>query len=1055
MTERTASGGAPRPGAVFPHLAERYDPVASERAMLALWRERNVFARTLEQTKDGPRYVFYEGPPTANGRPGVHHVLARAFKDLYPRFWTMRGRYVRRKAGWDTHGLPVEHEVEKELGILDKSRIEREVGIAEFTRRCRESVYRYLEDWNRMTQRMGYWVDLEDAYITLSNDYIESVWWSFKQLWERGLVVQDYKSVPYDPRIGATLSDHEVAQGYREVDDPSVYVRFPLCDDPRTSLVAWTTTPWTLPANMALAVHPDVTYCIVERDGERLILAEPLCEAVLGGETYRVVERVPGAKLAGLAYQPPYDYYRGPEKRHYVIPAGFVSTEDGTGIVHIAPAYGPDDLALGKAYGLPVYYSVDFSGHVVPEVTVAAGTFFKDADPAIIADLQARGLILRAGTYRHNYPFGWRTGDPLLYIAKTAWFIRTTAFKDQLVANNRLVRWVPESIKEGRFGNWLANNVDWAVSRERFWGTPLPLWTDGSEYVCVGSVAELSRLAGRDLSGLDLHRPAIDEVQFERNGRLFRRVPEVLDAWFDSGAMPYAQFHYPFENQDLFRENFPADFIAEAVDQTRGWFYSLHALATMLFDSPAYRNVICLGHVVDASGEKMSKSRGNVLEPDAIFDVLGADALRWYFFTASPPGEAKRVSTGLVAENSHKTFNTLWNTAKFFTLYANADAIGLPADVRLEERGDLDRWLVASVERLTQDVTRYLEDYDALSAGRAIERFVDDLSNWYVRLSRDRFWGDALDADKRAAYRTLYEALVRVTLLSAPFIPFFAESLYQVLVSAADPAAPDSVHLQNWPAARAEAVDAALLEAMAVARRAVDLGRQARAAAKIKTRQPLPGAYVRARTRGEDAALERFRWLILEELNVKSLTVVGLDAAFIEYTVRPNLPRLGPRFGKNLAAVRAALAAADARAVAEAVAAGRSFEVRADGQTFALQPEDVLVDSTSAQGFVFAEGDGMLVALDTRLDRALVLEGLAREAIRAVQEARKAAGLDVSDRIRLCVAGTADDNEAIERWREVIARETLAVDVNGEPFTPAYETTTPGGLTIALSPVRG
>ncbi len=1037
----------------FPIIADRVDPVESERSVLEFWNKHHIFEQTLEQTKDGPRYTIYEGPPTANGRPGVHHVLARAFKDLYPRFWTMRGYFVRRKAGWDTHGLPVEHEVEKEIGILDKSRIEAEIGIAEFTRRCRESVYRYVGDWNRLTERMAYWVDLDDAYFTLSNDYIESVWWVFNQLWERGLVAQDYKSVPYDPRIGATLSDHEVAQGYREVDDPSVFVRFRHKDDPTTSLLAWTTTPWTLPANMALAVHPNVVYSVVEHAREKLIVAQPLVERVFRDEPVKVLKTMKGSELAGARYEPLYDYCHDKADRYYIIPAEFVTTDDGTGVVHVAPAYGPDDLALGKANNLPIYYSVDYTGHVVPEVAVAAGLFFKDADKPIMADLKRRGLMFRQETYRHNYPFGWRTDDPLLYIAKTAWFVRTTLRKQQLLSNNQKIHWVPETIKDGRFGNWLENNVDWAVSRERFWGTPMPLWTDGKEFICIGSVAELSRRCGRDLSTLDLHRPAIDEITFVHEGRQFRRVPEVLDAWFDSGSMPYAQFHYPFENKAIFDESFPADFISEAVDQTRGWFYSLHAIATMLFDSPAYKNVICLGHVLDLAGEKMSKSRGNVIDPYLIFDKLGADALRWYFFTGSPPGEAKRVSLELVEDGSHKLFNTLWNTAKFFTMYAVADGIALPDDVPLRERSDLDRWTVAALEQLTADVTTYLERYDALSAGRAIERFVDDLSNWYVRLSRDRFWGGGKTKDKDAAYRTLYHSLTRVASLLAPFTPFLAESLYQQLVRSVDSRAGESVHLTPWPQADVGAIDSPLIAAMGVAKQAVDLGRQARASAKIKTRQPLAVAYVRARTAADDAALERFRPLVLEELNVKDLKIVGLDATFIEYALRPNLPRLGPRYGKQMSALRAALAAADARAVAAAVAANKQFEVGADGQTFTLEPQDVLVDSKSASGFAFADGEGMLVALDTRVDRALLLEGLAREIVRAVQDARKQAGLNVSDRICLRIDAPGEWAQALQTWRDYVARETLARDINGDQFSPLLEVESADSVRIALAKV--
>ncbi|HXW75984.1 MAG TPA: isoleucine--tRNA ligase, partial [Candidatus Eremiobacteraceae bacterium] len=929
----------------YPALSDQPDSPKRELEVLDFWKREKIFARSLEQTRDGERYTFFEGPPTANGQPGVHHVLARSFKDLYPRFWTMRGRFVRRKAGWDTHGLPVEHLVQRSLGIFDKSRIEAEIGVAKFTQLCRESVFQYIGDWNRMTERMGYWVDLDDAYCTLSREYIESVWSLLKQLWDRGLIYQDYKSVPYDPRIGATLSDHEVAQGYRDVDDPSVFVRFRSVDDPQTSYLAWTTTPWTLPANMALAVHPEVDYVTVEHGDERLVVAQPLVAKVFGEESVRVLRSEKGAVLAGRRYQPLYDYCQAPEDRYYVIPAGFVTVEDGTGIVHVAPAYGPEDLALGKKHALPIYYSVDYTGHVVAEVGVAAGLFFKDADKPIIADLKARGLMFRSGTIRHSYPFGWRTGDPLLYIAKTAWFIRTTEFKQALLDNNERINWVPESIKEGRFGNWLENNVDWALSRERFWGTPLPLWTDGETYVCVGSYAELSALCGRDVSHVDPHRPGIDDVTFVRDGREFRRVPEVIDVWFDSGAMPYAQWHYPFENVPLFEESFPADFICEAVDQTRGWFYSLHAIATMISSSPAYRNCVCLGHVVDAQGEKMSKSKGNILDPYEIIDAIGADPLRWFFYTASPPGAAKRISLDLVNEASHALVRTVWNTVKFFTIYANADDVGLPGDVPLAQRADLDRWAVGRLHELIGEVTSRLERYDAQSAGRAIETYVDELSNWYVRLSRDRFWGATPGADRASAYRTLYECLYGVTLLLAPFVPFLAESVYQCLVRAVNDRAPESVHLAAWPVADAASVDQGLLDAMRTAKSAVDLGRQARAAAKIKTRQPLQAAYVRTRREADDQALRRFRALVLDELNVKDVQVVGLDAQFIEYKLRPNLPRLGPRFGKQIGALRAALERADARAVAESVASGRRFEVGSDGATFTLDPDDVLVDS--------------------------------------------------------------------------------------------------------------
>jgi isoleucyl-tRNA synthetase len=1017
----TKAPGAQR---LYPVMPDQPDSPQRELAILEFWKREKIFARSLAQTKDGERYTFFEGPPTANGKPGVHHVLARSFKDLFPRFWTMRGKRVLRKAGWDTHGLPVEHEVERKLGILDKSRIVTEVGIEKFTQLCRDSVHQYVGDWNRMTERMAYWVDLDDAYFTLTNDYIESVWSLLKQLWDKGLIQQDYKSVPYDPRIGATLSDHEVAQGYREVDDPSVFVRFRLKDDPKTSFLAWTTTPWTLPANMALAVHPAVTYCTVARDDERLIVAEPLLAKVFRDEEVTVERRTLGAELAGMRYQPLYDYCRDERDRYYVVAEEFVTTEDGTGVVHVAPAYGPEDLAIGKARDLPIYYSVDLTGHVVAEVTVAAGLFFKDADKPISADLKARGLMFRQETIRHTYPFGWRTNDPLLYIAKTAWFIRTTVFKQQLLDLNNKINWVPDNVKYGRFGNWLENNVDWALSRERFWGTPLPVWTDGEKYVCVGSIAELSKLCGRDLKAMDLHRPAIDDVTFAIDGREYKRVPEVIDAWFDSGSMPYAQWHYPFEHRKEFEENFPADFICEAVDQTRGWFYSLHAIATMLFDKPAFKNVICLGHVVDANGEKMSKSKGNILDPYSIFDTLGADALRWYFFTGSAPGAVKRVSTELVADGARGFINTVWNTAKFFVMYANAEGVGVPEDVALDRRSDMDRWALSALNTTVRNVTVHLEQYNAQAAGREIDAFVDGLSNWYIRLSRDRFWGSSQSPDAKAAFRTLYECLTGVTALLAPFMPFLAESLYSYLVAPMDSAAPASVHLAPWPVAGP--IDDEIVAQMDVVRRAVELGRQARATSKIKMRQPLSCAYIRAGSNDSDAALRRFRTLVLDELNVKDVQVVGIDASFIEYALRPNLPRLGPRFGKDLGALRKAIAAADPRTVAVAAASGKNFDVATDGRTFSLEPDDVLVDSKSAHGFAFAEADGMLVALDTRLDEALELEGWAREIVRAVQDARKAAGFDVSDRIALTIVAEGEAHSAATEWKDYIVEQTLA-----------------------------
>ena len=695
----------------FSKVNSRYDGPALEQHILDFWRAENVFARSLEQSADRPLFSFNEGPPTANGKPGIHHVLARSFKDIYPRFKTMRGFHAPRKAGWDTHGLPVEHEIEKELGIFDKKEIEKQIGVEEFTRRCRESVMRYIGDWEKMTERMGFWVDLEQAYYTLDNRYIESVWHLLKTIWDKGLIQQDYKVVPYDPRIGATLSSHEVAQGYKETVDPSITVRFELLDGSATFLV-WTTTPWTLPSNLALAVGDDIDYVYVELDGETLILAEARVSEVLKEAPIQIVKTVKGRELVGMRYQRLFDYLDAPGDICRVLSADFVSTEDGTGIVHVAPAYGVDDLALGQANGLPVVHGVGLDGHFVDAVTPVAGKFFKEADSDIIRILADRGILFRNEQYTHNYPFGWRTGDPLIYYAKNAWYIRTTAVRDRMVALNQTINWVPKSIRDGRFGNWLENNIDWALSRERFWGTPLPLWTDGDgDYICIGSLAELEALCGTSLSETDLHRPAIDDIVFTHpeNGRTYRRVPEVIDCWFDSGAMSYAQWHYPFENQQTFEQHFPADYICEAIDQTRGWFYSLHAIASLVSDSVAYRNCICLSHIVDKDGKKMSKSIGNIVNPYDVFDHIGADPLRWYFLARLAPESQKRISVDIIREVASSFVNTLWNSYAFFTLYASLDDVDLTQDIPVGERPEIDRWALALLHHTVETTTTALD----------------------------------------------------------------------------------------------------------------------------------------------------------------------------------------------------------------------------------------------------------------------------------------------------------------------------------------------------------
>lgn len=1051
----------------FREIDSRYDGPRIEEEVLKWWREERVFDACQEASEGRPLYIWNEGPPTANGKPGIHHVLARTFKDLFPRYKAMRGYHCPRRAGWDTHGLPVEHEIEKELGIFDKAQIEREVGIEEFTRRCRASVMRYIGDWERMTERMGFWVDMERAYYTLDNDYIESVWHLLKLIWDKGLLYQGYKVVPYDPRIGATLSSHEVSLGYQEVEDPSVFVRFPLLDGAAAgaetgdapdsvSFLVWTTTPWTLPANLALAVHPEVDYAWVRHEGELLILAAERVAPVLGEEA-EVVRHTRGSELAELRYAPPFDFLQpdgeSAAAAHLVRTAEFVTTDDGTGIVHIAPAYGADDLELGMACGLPVLHGVGLDGHFLPAVAPVAGMFFKDADPVLVELLEKNGRLFRGETHTHSYPHGWRTGDPLIYYAKDAWYIRTTARRDRLVELNRTIHWVPHHIRDGRFGDWLEHNVDWALSRERFWGTPLPIWTDGEgDFMCISSRAELEQLCGRSLSDLDLHRPAVDEVEFTHpeNGRTYRRVPEVIDCWFDSGAMSYAQWHWPFEQEEQFEERFPADYICEAVDQTRGWFYSLHAISTLVSDQVAYRNCICLGHIVDEHGRKMSKSVGNIVDPWEVFDAVGADALRWYLSARIAPGARKRISVGLVREVAQTFINTWWNTYSFFVLYARLDGVDVTADApTLARRAEIDRWALALLERTVGEVTACLDAYDAQGAGQAIESFVDQLSNWYVRRNRRRFWKAQAGEDKLSAYATLYECLDAANRLMAPFMPFTAEAVYANLVRAVAPDAPQSVHAAAWPEVDEARRDEALIADFEAVQQVVALGRAARSASQVRVRQPLPRLLVRAPDAAAEKAIARLEAHVLEELNVKRLEVLAAeDADLVDHRIRPNLPRLGKRHGKLIPAIRRALSEGPEsmrREIARAAANGENCRLEVEGQTLELEPDDLLVESVSAQGYACAEDAGYLVGLDTRVDEPLRREGLARELVRTVQEARKQAGLEVSDRIRLKITGSDEMATALRAHRAYVMEETLASELEGEDgesaaFAAAYET---------------
>ncbi|HJW89217.1 MAG TPA: isoleucine--tRNA ligase [Anaerolineales bacterium] len=1052
---------------MFKPVSPRLNITQMEEGVLRFWKLHHIFPKSEAHRQGGPEYVFYEGPPTANGKPGVHHVLARAFKDIFPRYQTMRGSHVLRRGGWDTHGLPVEIEVEKRLGFTSKAQIE-EFGIAKFNELCRKSAFEYIQDWERLTDRIAFWVDLEEAYVTYTNDYIESVWWILKSLWEKDLLYQGFKVVPYCPRCGTPLSDHEVALGYAETQDPSVFVRLPLVDDKGTSLLVWTTTPWTLPGNVAVAAHPEVDYVIVERDlpeggSERLILAEDLVELVFRGEPVRVYETFKGKKLKGLRYHPLFTFSLPDKPAYFVVMGDFVTTAEGTGLVHLAPAFGSDDMQAALEYDLPVLQTVTEAGTFIPEVRPWSGKYVKDADPLIIADLQARGLLYRTESYTHTYPFCWRCTTPLIYYARETWYIRTSQYKDRMVALNQSINWYPEHIQEGRFGNWLENNVDWALGRERYWGTPLPIWECEMchHQLAVGSVKELAELSGQDLSGLDLHRPSVDEVHLpcpECSGQM-SRVPELIDVWFDSGSMPVAQWHYPFENQDTFRQQFPADFICEAVDQTRGWFYSLHAISSLLFDQECYRNVIVLGLVLDAEGQKMSKTRGNIVDPWEVLNEHGADAFRWYLYTASPPGQERRFSSDLVGEIVRNFTLTLWNVYSFFVTYANLDgwspnlSLGNNSDGNatipyspspLEGKGDggvrnqapvftdLDRWLLSELHDLVRQLTDALDHYDVLGATRPVQGFVDMLSKWYLRRSRRRFWKSGSDADKQSAHASLYETLVTLSKLLAPSMPFLAEELYQNLVVSGrrDEDLPESVHLADWPAFDLARIDAQLNADMQLVMRLASLGHAARNQAAIKVRQPLAEVAFSVGNAAETRALERYAELLADELNVKQVRSLSSAGEAVAYSLNPLSKQLGQKYKAHFPAVRAAIQALDAEQAAQDLLAGQPLQVVLDGETLEILPEEVEVRAEARSGLVVASEGPYLAALKTELTPTLLREGLARGFVRRVQDLRKQAGFVIADRIRLYVQATPQLAQAIQEHRQYILGETLALELH-------------------------
>ncbi len=1024
-----------------------------EESLVSWWRESGVLQRAMAGREGGPDFIFFEGPPTANGRPGVHHVLARAFKDIILRYKRMRGFHlIGARGGWDTQGLPVEVAVEKELNLNGKGDIER-YGVAAFNEKCRSSVFRYVQDWERMTDRIAYWVDLTDPYITYENTYLESCWWILKQLWDQQLLFRDYKVNMHCPRCVTTLADQEVALGYKEdTEDPSIWPKFkvslvegelpaPLRGLPQPLyFLAWTTTPWTLPANVALALKPDGIYVAARHKDEIFILAQELLERNLGDEV-EVLGTFSGAELAGIRYE---HLYRGVpgagdqvdwETAYKTIADDYVSLEDGTGIVHIAPAYG--DLEIGRRHSLPMLFSVDLQGMMLPELIDFDGRFFKEADPLIIRDLKERGLMYKAARTKHTYPFCWRCDAPLLFYAKSSWYIRTTARKDLLISGNQQINWVPDYIKNGRFGNWLENNIDWAISRQRYWGTPLPVWECACGHQeCVGSIAELSEKAGEDLSQLDLHRPYVDEVSWTCAdcGGEMRRVPDLMDVWFDSGAMPLAQWHYPFENQQLFEKAAVADYICEAIDQTRGWFYTLHAVSTMLYGRPCFKNVICLGHILDEKGLKMSKSKGNIVDPWTVLDEHGADALRWYLYTCTAPGNPRRFSSSLVGETVRKFFLTLWNTYSFFVTYANLDGWTVKP-VAHDDLALIDKWALSQLQALTNEVTTRLERYEVTEAARAIESFTNVLSNWYLRRNRRRFWKSETDSDKQAAYYTLYTCLLTVAKLMAPFAPFLGEEIYRNLTAGSDAA--ESVHLADWPAVDASLVDARLDADMGVLLKVVELGRSARAESGLKVRQPLAELLVHLPGTAEEAGLRRFLDDLRDELNVKAVRFLEGSSGLVEYRFKPNLPVVGRKYGKLVPAMREALAAvagAQAQAIAAAARAGEPFTLEVAGQTLELSAEEILVESSSPEGFAVAEEGGYVAALNTEISEELRREGLARDLVRTVQDARKDAGLQISDHIDLYLRMSDALVEAVRPHQPYLQAETLAAAIT---FAPA------------------
>ncbi|MEI6132471.1 MAG: isoleucine--tRNA ligase [Bacillota bacterium] len=1001
--------------------------VEREHEILKFWKENDIFSKSIVGREDKPVFSFYDGPPTANGKPHIGHVLTRVIKDIIPRYKTMKGYKVLRKAGWDTHGLPVELEVEKLLGISGKPEIE-EYGVEPFIKKCKESVWKYEQDWRKMTERVGYWVDMDEPYVTYHNNYIESVWWSLKQIWDQGLIYKGYKIVPYCPRCGTSLSSHEVAQGYQDVKEASIIVRFKAKDWKDTYFLAWTTTPWTLPSNVALTVNPTEIYVRAKTGSEFLIVAEALAEKVLT-QGFEIVEKFVGQDLVNKEYVPLYNFVEPEKKAWFVCADNFVTLSDGTGIVHTAPAFGEDDASVGKKFDLPFVQLVNEQGLFVECVSPWAGVFVKDADPLIIEELTARGLVFQKLDYEHSYPFCWRCDTPLIYYARDTWFVEMTKVRDRLVKNNKTVSWLPETIGELRFGNFLENVVDWGLSRSRYWGTPLPIWEcECGHKQMIGSIEELKAVGKNVPDDIELHKPYIDAVEIpcEHCGAEMTRVSDVIDCWYDSGAMPFAQWHYPFENKEVFEENFPADFISEAIDQTRGWFYTLLAISTCLFDKSPYKNVIVLGHVQDREGQKMSKHKGNVVDPFEVLEKQGADAVRWYFFTGSAPWLPSRFYEDAVGEGQRKFMGTFWNTYAFYILYAGLDGFN-PSDYSLEyeKLAVMDKWVISKLHTLIKFVDTSLETYRITEAGRAISEFADELSNWYVRRCRERFWASEMHQDKVNAYMTLNYVLETLTKLSAPFVPFMAEAIYQNLVRSVKSDAPESVHLCDFPVANSEWILPELEKNMDLVLSVVVLGRAARNNASLKNRQPLAKMFVKSETRLPDD----FSELVLEELNVKEIVFTDSAKEFMTYKFKPQLKTVGPKYGKIVGQIGQALQGLDGNVVMDNFEDGKNLEMQVGEVAVTLLMEDLLIEETQKPGYVAETQGEIVVVLDTNLSNELIEEGFVREVISKVQSMRKEAGFEVLDRITLYHSGNEKLATIISANSKLIAEEVLALEI--------------------------